>query len=127
MDIKTAASEAFKEMVIPKLREIRQIIQEMISSQQMINKRIDDMNRHLCDPNRKVDQVKNKNNQVSTELSKQIYALENRLTARIDAINKRLDKLHDFIVRREEHEELKKNLHAFNRRLKRVEEKVEVI
>lgn len=116
MDIKTAIIEAFKELIVPEMDVIKRDIQELKAIQQMTNKRIDDLNGHLVDLSRRVDQVR-------TELNERIDALSGRL----DVTNERMDRLYDVVVRREEHEELKKSLHGFNRRLKRLEEKVGVM
>jgi len=134
MDIKTTISEALKELVVPKLREIRQLIQEMTSVQQMNNRRIDDMIGHSWDTSRKIDEVNNELDllrhgfhEVRIELNERIDSLNHSLSTRIDVTNERIDRLYDDVVRREEHEELKKHLHAFNRGLKRLEEKVGVV
>jgi chromosome segregation ATPase len=120
MEIKAAIVEAIKELVVPEMDEIKSDLQELKAVQQMTNKRIDDLNGHLVDLSRRVDQVR-------TEFNERIDSLNHSLSTRIDVTNDRIDRLYDVVVRREEHEGLRKNLHAFNRRLKRLEEKVGVI
>lgn len=134
MDIKSAIIEAMKELVVPEMDEIKSSIKEIKSIQQMTNKRIDDLNGYFLDLSRRIDQhsneiqqVRNEVNQVKTELSERMDRLNDSLISRIDVTNDRIDRLYDVVVRREEHEELKKHIHAFGRRLKRLEEKVGVV
>ena len=127
MDIKTAIIEAFKELIVPEMDVIKRDIQELKSVHQMTNKRIDDLNGHFQDLSRRIDDVRKEVEEVRKELSERIDNLNDSLSTRIDVTNERIDRLYDVVVRREEHEELRKNLHAFNRRLKRLEEKVGVV
>jgi len=120
MEIKAAIVEAIKELVVPEMDEIKSDLQELKAVQQITNKRIDDLNGHFLDLNRRVDQIRG-------ELNERIDSLNNSLSTRIDVTNERIDRLYDVVVRREEHEQLKKHIHAFGRRLKRLEEKVGVI
>lgn len=134
MDIKTAVLEALKELIVPDLDELKSDVRELKAVQQVTNKRIDDLNGHSLDHSRGLDQVRNEINQVRneidqlrTELTERMDSLNNSLSTRIDVTNERIDRLYDVIVRREEHEDLKRNLLDFGRRLERLEEKVAVI
>jgi chromosome segregation ATPase len=127
MDIKTAVLEALKELIVPDLDELKSDVRGLKAIQQVTNKRIDDLNGHSLDHSRSLDQVRNEIDQLRTELTERIDSLNNSLSTRIDVTNERFDRLYDVIVRREEHEDLKRNLLDFGRRLERLEEKVAVI
>ena len=145
MDLKSAITETFKEILVPEFDKIKADIQELKSVQNVMNKRIDDMNGHLLDLSRRVDQVRTELNEridatnnridatneriesLSDTLNSRLDSLNNTVSNRIVATNERLDRLYDVIVRRDEHEDLKKKYQTLNTRIRRLEEKADVM
>lgn len=74
------------------------------------NKRIDEINKRIDDTNKRVDVVHSdlisRIDALQAELSGRINAFQAELSGRIDETNKRLDRLYEVIVRREEHQSL---------------------
>jgi archaellum component FlaC len=131
MPVKEAVLAALKELVLPELAGLRQEQGELKTSLALvnqrleannqrlddINRRLDDVNAHLIDQSRRIDAVRE-------ELGGRIDAVREGLGGRIDAVreelggridetnkhivetNKRLDRLYEVIVRREEHQDL---------------------
>ncbi|MBW1953580.1 MAG: hypothetical protein JRI66_10935, partial [Deltaproteobacteria bacterium] len=64
-------------MILPELKTLQQDVSEIKGILSLTNKRLDDVNTHLVDQSRRIDET-----------------------------NKRLDRLYEVIVRREEHEQL---------------------
>jgi hypothetical protein len=119
---------AIKELILPDLDRIREESREIKAILTITNKRLDDVNLHLADQSRRIDETNRRIDAVREELTgridetnKRIDAAREELTSRIDALhadltgrvdetnrfiietNRRLDKLYEVIVRREEH------------------------
>jgi len=135
MDIKEAVLAGLKELILPELNRIKEDTQEMKTAQLLINKRLDDMNMHLIDQSRRIDEVNkridericevNKHideriGEVNKHIDERIGEVNERITElkegvslntiRIDEINKRLDRLYEVIVRRDEHDKLESRM-----------------
>jgi chromosome segregation ATPase len=124
MSVKEAVLAALKELILPELQLIKQEQAEIKVTLGLTNKRLDDMNAHLVDQSRRIDETNkridetNKRidavqtdlsgriNSVHAELSGRINALHSDLLGRMDEFGKRLDRLYEVIVRREEHQTL---------------------
>lgn len=92
MSLMEAVREAIKELVLPELASLRASTERVESRLTVVEKglsgverRLDDVNLHLVDQSRRIDTVR-------AELS-----------GKDDEINKRLDRLYEIIVRRDEH------------------------
>jgi septal ring factor EnvC (AmiA/AmiB activator) len=96
MDIKEAVGSVLKELIVPELNKIKDESKEVKTTLVLTNKRLDDINLHLADQSRRIDSVRE-------ELSKRIDSVREDLGERIDEINKRIDRLYEVIVRRDEH------------------------
>ncbi len=128
MDIKKAMLAAMQEYLLPELEGIKSGQMRLEAGLTAVNKRLDDVNQHLADQSRRIDEVNKRIDAVREELSGNINAVREDLSARIDAsnnridavrselniridegnhavyeTNKRLDKLYDVVVRRDEH------------------------
>ena len=77
MTVKEAVLAALKEIILPELQIIKTEQAEIKMGLALTNKRLDDVNSHLIDQSRRIDET-----------------------------NKRLDRLYEVIVRREEHQDL---------------------
>ena len=96
MDIKEAVGSVLKELIVPELNKIKEENKEIKTTLVLTNKRLDDINLHLADQSRRIDSVRE-------ELSERIDSVREDLGERIDEINKRIDRLYEVIVRRDEH------------------------
>jgi dsDNA-specific endonuclease/ATPase MutS2 len=132
MEIKSAIAEAIKELIIPELNGMKSDIQGLKSGLEAITKRLDDQNDHLIELSRRTDQVRTelsgKIDQVRTELSGKIDHVRNELNERIDssndrtdAINGRIDRLYEVVVKREEHIELRQLYRNIDDRVQKLE------
>jgi len=118
MSVKEAVLAALKELILPELQIIRQEQAEVKATLVLTNKRLDDVNAHLMDQSRRIDAIRDglgsRIDAIQDGLGTRIDAIRDGLGARIDAVreelstriddtNKRLDRLYEVIVRREEH------------------------
>ena len=88
MDIKKAVGSVLKELIVPELNKIKDENKEIKTTLVLTNKRLDDINLHLADQSRRIDSVREE------------------LGGKIDETNKRIDRLYEVIVRRDEHSSL---------------------
>ena len=110
MDIKEAVGSVLKELIVPELNKIKEENKEIKTTLVLTNKRLDDINLHLADQSRRIDSVRE-------ELSKRIDSVREDLGERIDEINKRIDRLYEVIVRRDEHSGLDQRVAKLEREL----------
>ncbi|MBW1804083.1 MAG: hypothetical protein JRJ85_25535, partial [Deltaproteobacteria bacterium] len=75
----------FKELILPELDRIKEENREIRAILEVTNKRLDDVTTHLADQSRRID------------------AVREDLGSMITETNKRLDRLYEVIVRRDEH------------------------
>jgi len=108
--------DALREMVLPELASLKAsgervesrltVVEKGLSG---VEKRLDDVNLHLVDQSRRIDETNGRIDAVRKELGGRIDAVREELGGRIDElarkddeINKRLDRLYEVIVRRDE-------------------------
>jgi len=96
MDMKEAVVATFREYLLPELEGLKSGQTRITSDIAAVNKRLDDVNQHLSDQSRRIDAIRE-------ELNGNINAVREELNHRIDETNKRLDRLYEVIVRRDEH------------------------
>jgi len=139
MDIKEAITAAMREYMLPELEilkagQARADLEFASINQRMddVNKRLDDMNAHLVDQSRRIDAVReeligriDKTNERIDENNKRMDAMHTDMIGRIDethqhinsavtAINMRMDRLFEVIVRRDEHVALASKLNEMD-------------
>ena len=95
MDVKEAVIAAFKEMILPEVKTLQQDVSEIKGVLSLTNKRLDDVNTHLVDQSRRIDET-----------------------------NKRLDRLYEVIVRREEHEQLSVRVQRLEEAMANLEKRI---
>jgi chromosome segregation ATPase len=100
---KEVIASVIKELILPEIETLRRDNEELKARLDLTNKRLDDINLHLADQSRRIDSIRD-------ELNKRINSVRDELIGMIAEINRRLDRLYEVIVRREEHEELKVRL-----------------
>ena len=110
MDIKEAVGSVLKELIVPELNKIKEENKEIKTTLVLTNKRLDDINLHLADQSRRIDSVRE-------ELSERIDSVREDLGERIDEINKRIDRLYEVIVRRDEHSGLDQRVAKLEREI----------
>ncbi len=113
MELSEAIKKALKEMVLPELSQIHEEYREIKTILELTNRRLDDVNIHLADQSRRIDET----NKRIDETNQKIDVIHMDLIHRIDGTNKRIDevvfsigRLHDVVIRREEHEDLKEKV-----------------
>jgi hypothetical protein len=110
MEIAEIIRNALKDLIVPELDRIREESREVKALLTLTNKRLDDVNLHLADQSRRIDAVREELSQRIDETNNRIDAVREELSQRIDQTNnrldennKRMDRLYEVIVRREEH------------------------
>ena len=124
MDIKEAVGSVLKELIVPELNKIKEENKEIKTTLVLTNKRLDDINLHLADQSRRIDSAReelseriDETNKRIDETNKRIDSAREELSERIDETNKRIDsvkdelskridRLYEVIVRRDEHSRL---------------------
>jgi predicted nuclease with TOPRIM domain len=117
MEMKEAIRTVIKELIIPELGKVREDNQELKTILSLTNRRLDDVNNHLLDQSRRIDAVR-------TELTQRMDALREELTGRIDENNRRMDRLYDVVVRRDEHFKVEERVAALERDFKELKERL---
>ena len=82
-------------MILPELKTLQQDVSEIKGVLSLTNKRLDDVNTHLVDQSRRIDET-----------------------------NKRLDRLYEVIVRREEHEPLSVRVQRLEEAMANLEKRI---
>ena len=106
MEIKEAVGAVLKELIVPELDTIKGENKEIKAILTLTNKRLDDINIHLADQSRRID------------------ALREELTQRIDETNKRLDRLYEVIVRKDEHIQIEQRVTGLERDVNELKRKI---
>jgi hypothetical protein len=99
MESSEAIKKALKEMVLPELSQIHEEYREIKTILELTNRRLDDVNIHLADQSRRID-----------ETNQKIDAIHMDLIHRIDEVVFSIGRLHNVVIRREEHEDLKEKV-----------------
>ena len=86
MEIKESIRAGLKELILTEIDKIREENTEIKTILNLTNKRLDDINLHLIDQSRRIDET-----------------------------NKRLDRLYEVIVRRDEHAQVVQRLEVLER------------
>ena len=104
-------------MILPELKTLQQDVSEIKGVLSLTNKRLDDVNTHLVDQSRRIDALRE-------ELGARLNVLHEKLSGRIDETNKRLDRLYEVIVRREEHEQLSVRVQRLEEAMANLEKRI---
>ena len=94
---------AMQEYLLPELEGLKSGQMRLETELVAVNKRLDDVNLHLADQSRRIDETNKRIDAVREELSGNINAVREELNQNIIETNKRLDRLYEVIVRRDEH------------------------
>jgi hypothetical protein len=97
---------ALKELVLPELDRIKQENGEINAKLELTNKRLDDINLHLVDQSRRIDSVRED------------------LKLEINDTNKRLDRLYEVIVRRDEHSKIEARVAILERDINELKRRI---
>jgi len=95
--MKETIKALLQELILPELKDIKDTLLRHEERLNAINKRIDDINLHLADQSRRIDE------------------LRQELTGRINEINRRIDRLYEVVVRRDEHFKLDERVSRLER------------
>jgi uncharacterized coiled-coil protein SlyX len=111
---------AIKELILPDLDRIREESKEIKAILTVTNKRLDDVNLHLADQSRRIDET----NKRIDETNKRIDSVREEMTSLIGEINRRLDRLYEVIVRRDEHYQLAERVAVMERNLAELKQRL---
>jgi len=103
MEIKETVQKLLQEMVVPDLAKIKDENGRILSTLDLTNKRLDDMNTHLADQSRRIDEVRSELGQRIDETNKRIDETHSDLISRLDANNARIDRFFETAVTKYEH------------------------
>ena len=120
MEIKEALRSLLQEMILPELdlmktEQIR--ITERLNS---VDKRLEDINLHLVDQSRRIDDT----NKRIDDMNRRIDSVRDELVAMIGETNKRIDRLYEVVVRRDEQETLVREVQELKFRVDNLERKL---
>ncbi|MBW1697353.1 MAG: hypothetical protein JRH18_11760 [Deltaproteobacteria bacterium] len=115
MEFMESVRAALKEMIIPELDRIKEENGQIKAILEVTNKRLDDVNLHLTDQSRRIDETNNRIDMVREELTKRIDMVREEVGSEIKETNKRLDRLYEVIVRRDEHSKIEERVAALER------------
>lgn len=109
MDISKIA-EKVAELLLPKLGQMEESIHRLDGRLEEISNRLTDLNNHQIALEQRIDGVREelttKIENVRKELTERIDKARDELTRRDDEMNRRLDRLFEVVVKREEHVEV---------------------
>ncbi|MBI4753157.1 hypothetical protein HY793_02130, partial [Candidatus Desantisbacteria bacterium] len=113
MNMMENVKKVVQELILPELGIIKAENQEIKTILQFINQRVNDTNIQLVDQSRRMDETNKRIDEFRMELKRDMSELRIELkeeismnTIQINDINKRMDRLYEVIVRRDEHEML---------------------
>ena len=113
MDVKEAILSGMKEIILPELniikeKQVRQ--EERINS---VDQRLADITVNLVDQSRRID-----------ETNKRIDSVRDELVGMIGETNKRMDRLYEVVVRKEDHSKLESRVANCEKKLLEIERKL---
>ena len=110
MEIKDSIRTALKELILPELGRIKQESSEIKAILSQTNKRLDDVNIHLADQSRRIDETNKRIDDLRADLTQRMDGVREELSGQNAGINRRLDRLYEIIVRRDEHSKLERRV-----------------
>jgi hypothetical protein len=122
MEIMDAARAAITDLIVPELHRIKEEnlgIKTMLS---MTNKRLDDVNLHLADQSRRIDET----NKRFDEVNRRIDASRDELLRQLVEHNKRMDRLYEVIVGRDEHSLVVERVAVLEREMSEIKRRLAV-
>jgi len=120
MEIKEALRSLFQEMILPEFDQIKIEQQKLVEKISSVDKRLDDITAHLIDQSRRIDDI----NKRIDDTNIRIDSARDELVSMIGEINKRIDRLYEVIVRRDEHIGLETKVENLTQRIEAIERKV---
>lgn len=114
--VKNVLQKVVQELILPEFEIIKGENREIKITLQLTNKRLDDINLQLQDKSRRIDETNKRIDEINKridetnkrmdELRTELRYEMSELRLQIVQTNKRIDKLYEVIVRREEHDKL---------------------
>jgi uncharacterized coiled-coil protein SlyX len=102
MDIKETLRSSLRDIVLPEIHDIKTEQIKITERLNSIDQRLADINIHLADQSRRIDET----NKRIDETNNRIDSVRDELVSMIGETNKRIDRLYEVIVRRDEHSEV---------------------
>jgi predicted nucleic acid-binding Zn-ribbon protein len=134
MEIKEALRSLFQEMILPEFDQIKVEQQKLVEKISSVDKRLDDITAHLIDQSRRIDDINKRIDETNKRIDEtnkridetniRIDSARDELVSMIGEINKRIDRLYEVIVRRDEHIGLEIKLENLVQRIEAIERKV---
>ncbi len=127
MEIKQKILKLLQDMVVPDLGKIREETSKIITTLELTNKRLDDINNHLVDQSRRIDETNKRIDEIHSDLinridqtNMRIDEISAKLSSSIDANNARIDRFFETTVTKYEHGKM-------DERVDRLEREVEAM
>ncbi len=120
MDMKESLRSLLKEIILPEFQGLKTQQVKLEERLNSIDKRLADINAHIVDQSRRIDEI----NKRIDDTNKRIDSVRDELFAVLSETNKRLDRLYEIVVRREEHSELVMKVLGIERRLADLERRL---
>jgi len=95
MDIKETLRSSLRDIVLPEIHDVKTEQIKITERLNSVDQRLADINIHLADQSRRID-----------ETNKRIDSVGDELVSMIGETNRRIDRLYEVIVRRDEHSEV---------------------
>ncbi|MBW1962577.1 MAG: hypothetical protein JRJ04_14135 [Deltaproteobacteria bacterium] len=111
---------ALQELIVPELDRIKEENGQIKAILELTNKRLDDINQHLTDQSRRIDETSKR----IDETNKRIDVVREELSRQDAEINRRLDRLYEVIVRRDEHSRVEERVAALERDVNELKRKL---
>ena len=119
MEIIESLTVLIQEKLLPDVNRIKEDNSKIITTLELTNKRLDDINNHLADQSRRIDEVRTELSQRIDETNKRIDDVRSELTEKIHETNKRIEEARSEMNSRmyDMHVDLVKRLDSNNARI----------
>ena len=127
MEIKEALRSLLQEMILPELDLMKAEQMKITERLNSVDKRLEDITLHLVDQSRRIDETNKRIDDTNKRIdntNSRMNAVRDELVSMIGEINKRIDRLYEVIVRREEHYGLARDVQDLKIRVDNLEKRI---
>ena len=123
MDVKQI-TEAVAKALIPEISKLGSRMDRMEGRMEEMSSRLTDINGRLSDINGRMLSIEERMLSLEQQTIMRIDKLREELSQQIGETNKRIDRLYEVIVRREEHKSLDRRVLGLEKKVREIEEKI---
>jgi predicted nucleic acid-binding Zn-ribbon protein len=116
--------EGIKSVFLPEFNRIGSGLDKIEGRLDELSQRMGDLNQQQIYIGQRIDETNNRIDSVREELTQRIDSVREYLTQRIDDTNKRLDRLYEVVVRKDEHIGLKERVADLERKYEHLERQI---